>query len=45
VLGYFPPPDRLFEENNIESTIWGIEQIRNQEFGEYQFKNHRTGNR
>jgi CHAT domain-containing protein len=33
VLGYFPPPDRLFEENNIESTIWGIEQIRNQEFG------------
>ncbi|MCU0543875.1 MAG: CHAT domain-containing protein [Oscillatoriaceae cyanobacterium Prado104] len=35
VLGYFPPPDRLFEDNNLEQTVWGIEQMRNQEFGEY----------
>jgi CHAT domain-containing protein len=35
VLGYAPSPDRLFEENNLEQTIWGIEQMRNQEFGEY----------
>ncbi|MGL5059748.1 MAG: CHAT domain-containing protein, partial [Microcoleus sp.] len=35
VLGYFPPPDRLFDENNLEQTIWGIEQMRNKEFGDY----------
>ncbi|MEG3840016.1 CHAT domain-containing protein, partial [Microcoleus sp. herbarium14] len=35
VMGYAPPPDRLFEDNNTAKTIWGIEQIRNQEFGEY----------
>ncbi|MEG5189004.1 CHAT domain-containing protein, partial [Microcoleus sp. ARI1-A4] len=35
VLGYVPPPDRIFEGNDIEKTVWGIEQIRNQEFGEY----------
>ena len=34
-LGYTPPPDRLFEEKNLGKTIWGIETIRNQEFGEY----------
>lgn len=35
VLGYVPPPDRLFEGNDIEKTVWGIEQTRNQEFGQY----------
>jgi CHAT domain-containing protein len=35
VLGYTPPPDRIFEQNNLEKTIWGIEQLREQEFGEY----------
>ncbi|WP_293254702.1 MULTISPECIES: CHAT domain-containing protein [unclassified Microcoleus] len=35
MLGYVPSPDRLFEGNDIEKTVWGIEQIRNQEFGEY----------
>jgi len=35
VLGYTPPPDRLLEEKNLGKTIWGIETIRNQEFGEY----------
>ncbi|MEG5139606.1 MULTISPECIES: CHAT domain-containing protein, partial [unclassified Microcoleus] len=35
VLGYVPPPDRLFEGNDIQETIWGIEQTRNQEFGQY----------
>ena len=35
VLGYAPPPDQLFEGNDIQTTVWGIEQIRNQEFGEY----------
>ena len=35
VLGYVPPPDRLFEGNDIQKTVWGIEQTRNQEFGEY----------
>ncbi|WP_293123467.1 CHAT domain-containing protein [Microcoleus sp. bin38.metabat.b11b12b14.051] len=34
-LGYVPSPDRLFEGNDIQKTIWGIEQTRNQEFGEY----------
>ena len=35
LLGYVPSPDRLFEQNNLEKTIWGIEQTRNQEFSEY----------
>ncbi|MEG5066326.1 CHAT domain-containing protein, partial [Microcoleus sp. B3-A4] len=35
VLGYVPPPDRLFEGNDIDKIVLGIEQIRNQEFGEY----------
>ena len=35
VLGYVPSPDRLFEGNDIQKTVWGIEKIRNQEFGEY----------
>ncbi|MEG4500670.1 CHAT domain-containing protein, partial [Microcoleus sp. F10B5] len=35
VLGYAPPPDRLFEGNDIQKTVWGIEEMRNQEFGEY----------
>ncbi|MEG4573053.1 CHAT domain-containing protein [Microcoleus sp. N3A4] len=35
VLGYVPSPDRLFEGNDIQETLWGIEEIRNQEFGEY----------
>jgi hypothetical protein len=35
VLGYVPSPDRLFEGNDIQKTVWGIEEMRNQEFGEY----------
>ena len=35
LLGYVPSPDRLFEENNLEKTIWGIEKTRNQEFSAY----------
>ena len=35
VLGYVPSPDRLFEGNDIQKTVTGIEQMRNQEFGEY----------
>ncbi|WP_445249635.1 CHAT domain-containing protein, partial [Microcoleus sp. OTE_8_concoct_300] len=35
VLGYVPSPDRLFEGNDIQKTVWGIEKMRNQEFGEY----------
>ncbi|MEG3992798.1 CHAT domain-containing protein [Microcoleus sp. SVA1B1] len=35
VMGYVPSPDRLFEGNDIQETLWGIEEIRNQEFGEY----------
>jgi filamentous hemagglutinin family protein len=35
VLGYVPSPDRLFEQNNLEKAIWGIEQLRDQEFAEY----------
>ncbi|MEG5072695.1 CHAT domain-containing protein [Microcoleus sp. B3-D2] len=35
VLGYLPSPDRLFEGNDIQKTVWGIEEMRNQEFGEY----------
>ncbi|MCT7956945.1 CHAT domain-containing protein [Laspinema palackyanum] len=27
--------DRIFEENNPEASIWTIEQLRNQEFGQY----------
>jgi CHAT domain-containing protein len=35
VLGYVPSPDRLFEGNDIQKTVWGIEEMRNQEFGQY----------
>jgi CHAT domain-containing protein len=35
VLGYVPSPDRLFESNDIQKTVWGIEEMRNQEFREY----------
>jgi CHAT domain-containing protein len=35
VLGYAPSPDQLFEGNDIQKTVWGIEKMRNQEFGEY----------
>jgi CHAT domain-containing protein len=35
VLGYVPSPDRLFEGNDIQKTVWGIEERRNQEFREY----------
>ncbi|MEG4428202.1 MULTISPECIES: CHAT domain-containing protein, partial [unclassified Microcoleus] len=35
VLGYVPSPDRLFEGNDIQKTVWGIEEMRNQEFAEY----------
>ena len=34
-LGYVPSPDRLFEGNDIQKTVSGIEEMRNQEFGEY----------
>jgi hypothetical protein len=35
VLGYVPSPDQLFEGNDIQKTVSGIEEMRNQEFGEY----------
>jgi CHAT domain-containing protein len=35
VLGYVPSPDRLFEGNDIQKTVSGIEEMRNQELGEY----------
>ncbi|MEG4547169.1 MULTISPECIES: CHAT domain-containing protein, partial [unclassified Microcoleus] len=35
VLGYVPSPDRLFEGNDIQKTVSGIEVMRNQEFTEY----------
>ncbi|WP_445249741.1 CHAT domain-containing protein, partial [Microcoleus sp. OTE_8_concoct_300] len=35
VLGYAPSPDQLFEGNDIQKTVSGIEEMRNQEFGEY----------
>ncbi len=35
VLGYVRSPDRLFEGNDIQKIVWGIEEMRNQEFGEY----------
>ena len=31
----FRLPILLFEGNDIQKTIWGIEEMRNQEFGEY----------
>ncbi|MEG4367518.1 CHAT domain-containing protein, partial [Microcoleus sp. C2C6] len=35
VLGYVPSPDRLFEGNDIQKTVSGIEEMRNQEFRDY----------
>jgi CHAT domain-containing protein len=35
VLGYVPSPDQLFESNDIQKTVWGIEEMRNQEWREY----------
>ena len=35
VLGYVRSLDRLFEGNDIQKIVWGIEEMRNQEFGEY----------
>ncbi|TAF04870.1 MAG: CHAT domain-containing protein, partial [Oscillatoriales cyanobacterium] len=35
VLGYVPSPDRIFEQNNLQKTVWEIEKIRNQEFLEH----------
>jgi CHAT domain-containing protein len=35
VLGYVPSPDQIFEGNDIQKTVGGIEEMRNQELGEY----------
>jgi CHAT domain-containing protein len=35
VLGYAASPDQLFGGNDIQKTVSGIEEMRNQEFGEY----------
>ncbi|WP_293239918.1 MULTISPECIES: CHAT domain-containing protein [unclassified Microcoleus] len=34
-LGYVSSPDRLFETNDIQKIVWGVEGLRNQEFAAY----------